>query len=44
MYEILWWLLKNTACDKYNILKEQLKSISSVHFLEGNIISFLGQF
>lgn len=35
---------KNTACDKYNILKEQPKSIRSVVFLEGNIISFLGQF
>lgn len=33
-----------TACDKYNMLKEQPKSISSVPILGGKSISFLGQF
>lgn len=42
--EIPCWLLTNTACGKYNILKEQPKSISSVPFFGGNVISSLGQF
>lgn len=35
--EIPWWPLTNTACGKYNFLKEQPKSISSVPFFEGKM-------
>lgn len=42
--EIPWWLLTNTACGKYNILKETPKFISSIPFFEGNVIFSLGQF